>query len=246
LQKAQAELAHVTRLATVGELAASIAHEINQPLGALVINAGTCLRWLEREVPDLDEARKCAERIIENGLRAGDVIKGIRSLVRKTPGEKKLLNINETIREVMALAAGVLIQNGVVSSIELQPDIPPVIGDRVQLQQVMLNLILNSTEAMSGVDWPVRELVIRSQESNPAEVMVTVRDSGTGLGPHDADRIFDSFFSTKSGGLGLGLSISRTIVEAHGGRLWATQNNDKGATFQFILPAIEESRAASS
>jgi PAS domain S-box-containing protein len=246
LQKAQAELAHVARVATVGELAASIAHEINQPLGALVINAGTCLRWLGREVPDLDEARKCAERIIKNGLRAGDVIKGIRSLVKKAPAEKERLNINETIREVIALAAGELTLNGVMLSMELQPDIPLLMGDRVQLQQVVLNLILNSTEAMSGVGWPVRELVIRSQESKPGEVMVTVRDSGTGLGPHDAERIFNSFFSTKSGGLGLGLSISRTIIEAHGGRLWAMQNSDRGATFQFVLPAIEASRAASN
>jgi PAS domain S-box-containing protein len=243
LQKAQAELARITRVATVGELTASIAHEINQPLTAVVSHASACRRWLGHEAPDLDEARKCLEHIIENGHRAGNVIKGIRSLVRKTPNEKELLNMNETVREVIALAAGELTKNTVVLSTELQPDMPMVVGDRVQLQQVLLNLILNSTEAMSGVDWPVRELVIGSQESKPGQVMVTLRDSGRGLGPHDPERIFDSFFSTKPGGLGLGLSISRTIVEAHGGRLWATQNNDMGATFSFTLPAIEKNRS---
>lgn len=215
-------------------------------LTALVTNANACLRWLGREVPDLHEARKSLERIVESGHRAGDVIKGIRSLVRKTPGEKQRVNINETIREVIALTGSELTKNSVVLRTELQPDTPPVLGDRVQLQQLLLNLILNSTEAMSETDWPVRELVIRSQESKPGEVMVTLRDSGTGLGPHDPERIFDSFFSTKPGGLGLGLAISRTIVDAHGGRLWATQNNDTGASFHFVLPAIEESKPASN
>jgi PAS domain S-box-containing protein len=242
LQKAQAELARVTRVATMGELTASIAHEVNQPLTAVVSDAGACMRWLERNVPDLYEARKSLERIIENGHRAGDVIKGIRSLVRKTPGDKERLNINDSVREVIAFAASELTENSVVLRTELQSDIPLVLGNRVQLQQVLLNLILNSTEAMNEVDWPVRELVIRSQESKPGEVLVTLRDSGAGLGPHDPERIFDSFFSTKPGGLGLGLSISRTIVEAHGGRLWATQNSDRGATFHFNLPAIEGTR----
>jgi PAS domain S-box-containing protein len=240
LQKAQAELARITSLATIGTLTASIAHEINQPLAAIVTDAGACVRWLEREVPNLDEARESLERVIESGHRAADVIKGIISLAKRTPAKKERLNINEIIREVISLAARELAQNNVVLRMELQPDIPLVVGDRVQLQQVLLNLILNSIEAMSGVDSPVRELVIRSQESKPGEVMVTVRDSGAGLDPNDAERIFDSFFSTKSEGLGLGLSISRTIVGSLGGRLWATQNNDKGATFQFILPAIDE------
>jgi C4-dicarboxylate-specific signal transduction histidine kinase len=194
----------------------------------------------------MDEARKSLERIVENGHRAGEVIKGIRSLVKKTSGEKELLNMNETVREVITIAARELTQNSVVLWTELPPNIPAVLGDRVQLQQVLLNLILNSTEAMSGADWPVRELLVRSQESKPGEVMITLRDSGPGLGLHDPERIFDSFFSTKPGGLGLGLSISRTIIEAHGGRLWATQNNDRGATFQFSLPAIEERRSRSS
>jgi C4-dicarboxylate-specific signal transduction histidine kinase len=166
--------------------------------------------------------------------------------VKKTSGEKELLNMNETVREVITIAARELTQNSVVLWTELPPNIPAVLGDRVQLQQVLLNLILNSTEAMSGADWPVRELLVRSQESKPGEVMITLRDSGPGLGLHDPERIFDSFFSTKPGGLGLGLSISRTIVEAHGGRLWATQNSDRGATFQFSLPAIEGTRPASS
>jgi C4-dicarboxylate-specific signal transduction histidine kinase len=224
----------------VGTLTASIAHEINQPVAAVVTDAGACLRWLEREVPNLDEARESLRRIIESGHRAGDVIKGIISLVTKTPGEKERLNVNEIIREVIQLAAHELTQNGVVLRMDLQPDIPPVVGDRVQLLQVLLNLILNSIEAMSGVDSSARELVIRSHENKPGEVMLTVRDSGAGLGADDTEHIFDSFFSTKSEGLGLGLSISRTIVEALGGRLWATQNNEKGATFQFILPAMDE------
>jgi signal transduction histidine kinase len=240
LQQAQAELARVARVATVGTLTASIAHEINQPLAAMVTDAGACVRWLEREVPNLDEARESLQRVIEGGHRAGDVIKGIISLAKKTPAKTERLNINEIIREVISLAARELTQNNVVLRMELQPAIPLVVGDRVQLQQVLLNLILNSIEAMSGVDSPVRELVIRSQESKPGEVMVTVRDSGAGLDPNDAERIFDSLFSTKSEGLGLGLSISRTIVGSLGGRLWATQNNDRGATFHFILPAIDE------
>jgi PAS domain S-box-containing protein len=246
LQKARAELARANRVATMGELTASIAHEIGQPLAAIVSNAGACRRWLERQTPNLEEARKCLDHITNSGYRAGDVIKAIRSLVGKTPGERQLLNINDSVREVIALSASELTQNRVVLCTDLQSDIPPVLGDPVQLQQLLLNLILNSTEAMGGVEWPVRELMIRSQASKPDEVMVTVRDAGTGLSPHDPERIFDSFFSTKVGGLGLGLSISRKIVEAHGGRIWATQNEDTGATFHFTLPAIEQSRSESS
>jgi C4-dicarboxylate-specific signal transduction histidine kinase len=240
LQRVQAELARVSRVATVGALTSSIAHEINQPLAAIVNEAYACVRWLEREVPNLDEARESLAHIIESGHRAGEVIKGIRSLVTKTPGKKERLNINEIIREIIPLAASELTQNRVMLRTELQPDISSIAGERIQLQQVLLNLILNSIEAMSAVDWPMRELVIRSQESKPGEVMVTVRDSGASLSPDDVERIFDSFFSTKSGNLGIGLSISRTIVEAHGGRIWALQNEDKGATLQFILAAIEE------
>jgi PAS domain S-box-containing protein len=240
LQKAHAELARITSLATIGTLTASIAHEINQPLASIVTDAGACVRWLEREVPNLDEAQESLERVIESGHRAADVIKGIISLAKKAQAKKERLNINQIIREIISLAARELTQNNVVLRLELQPDIPLVGGDRVQLQQVLLNLILNSIEAMRVVDAAVRELVIRSQESKPGEVTVTVRDSGAGLDPNNAERIFDSFFSTKSEGLGLGLSISRTIVESLGGRLWATQNNHKGATFQFILPVIDE------
>jgi PAS domain S-box-containing protein len=240
LHKTQTELAHANRVLTLGEMATSIAHEMNQPLAAIVTNGDACLRWLRREAPDLDEARHAVEHVIENAMRASEVIKRIRSLVKKTDPQKQPLNLNDILREVIAITAGELTKNHVVSQMELQPDIPPVLGDRVQLQQVLLNLILNSNEAMSAVDWPVRELVITSQESKPGEVMVAVRDSGRGLGPDDSELIFDSFYSTRAGGLGLGLSISRAIIESHGGRLWATRNKDKdkGATFHFVLPAI--------
>jgi PAS domain S-box-containing protein len=236
LQKAQAELAHATRVATLGELTGSIAHEINQPLTALVANSSACLRWLGREVPDLDEARKAAGRMIENAMRANEVNERIRALVRKTAPQQEPLNVNEVIREAITLTASELTKNNVALQVELQPHLPGVLGDRIQLQQVLINLMLNSNEAMSAADWPVRKLVIRSQESKPGEVTVEVRDSGPGIGPHDAARIFDPFFTTKKGGLGLGLSISRTIVEAHGGRLWIAPSQG-GAALQFTLPA---------
>jgi PAS domain S-box-containing protein len=238
LRRAQAELTHAARVSSMGALTASIAHEISQPLAALVSNGDACRRWLERAVPDLGEARKAVERMANNAVRASDVIKGIRSLVRKSAPGMDPLDINEVIQEVIALTVSDLNEKGVVLQTELQPDIPPVLGDRVQLQQVLLNLILNGSEAMSAVDWPVRELVIRSQESKAAGVMVAVRDSGTGLDPQHSERIFDPFFSTKEGSLGLGLAISRTIIEAHQGRLWATRNDDRGATFHFTVPAI--------
>lgn len=176
--------------------------------------------------------------MINNAIRASDVITGLRSLVTRTLPKKAPSNLNGIVREAVALTAGELTNNRVVLRTELQPNIPEVLGDRVQLQQVLLNLILNSNEAMSGLDLPVRELAITSQESKHGVVKVEVRDTGTGLGAHDFERIFDPFFSTKEGGLGLGLSISRTIVEAHGGKLWATRNKERGATFHFTLPAI--------
>jgi PAS domain S-box-containing protein len=240
LHTAQAELAHVTRVTMLGELTASIAHEVNQPLGAIVTNGDACLRLLSHDAPDLDGAREAVECMISDAVRASEVIKRIRALLRKTATEKAPLNINGIIREVIALAASELVKNQVVVRTELEADLPPVLGDRIQLQQVVLNLIFNGNETMSGEGWQPRELLISSQRSKPDEVMVAVRDSGTGLDPQTAERVFDAFFTTKEGGLGLGLSISRTIIEAHGGRLWATPNEGPGATFQFTLPTSGE------
>jgi signal transduction histidine kinase len=247
LHKAQAELAHVTRVMTMGELVASIAHEVNQPLGAIVTNGHACVRLLSREAPDLDKLREVVGRMIKDGMRASEVIKRIRDLLHKTPAERAALNIDETIQEVIALVSSDMLRGKVELKTELAADLPPVSGDRIQLQQVILNLILNGKEAMSGVQSYPRELLVSSGKNGSDEVMVAVRDSGNGLDPRNVDRIFDPFFTTKPGGMGLGLSISRTIIEAHGGTLWATQNEDKGATIQFTLPlgsgsAHEESR----
>jgi PAS domain S-box-containing protein len=237
LCQAQAELAHAARLTTLGELTASIAHEVNQPLGAIVTNGEACLRLLARESPDLPKSREVVERMIRNGMRASDVITRIRALLQKRDAEKALLNVNEIIHEVTALTSTELSKSEIHVQTVLAADLPPVLGDRVQLQQVILNLILNAKEAMSGVGWQPRELCITSRTSASGEAVVAVRDSGSGLDPRDCDRIFDAFFTTKAAGLGLGLSISHRIIEAHGGRLWAAPNEDQGATIQFALPA---------
>jgi PAS domain S-box-containing protein len=236
LQKAQAELAHVARVMTLGEMTASIAHEVNQPLAAIVTNGHAGLRLLSHEVPDLDGTREAIECTISDAMRASEVIKRIRALLKKTIPEKAWLHINRSIEDVIALASSEIVRNKISLRLELEADIPPALGDHVQLQQVLLNLILNSKDAMSRAGWQPRELQISSQMSKPVEVMVSVRDSGIGLDPQDSERIFDTFFTTKEGGLGLGLPISRTIIESHGGRLWATPNKGKGATFRFTLP----------
>jgi PAS domain S-box-containing protein len=236
LGEAQAKLAHVTRVMSLGELTASIAHEVNQPLGAIVTNGQACLRLLAREPPDLDKSREVVGRMISDGLRASDVITRIRALLKRNVTEKVLLHVNEIIQEVIALTSIELSRNEIHLQTILAADLPPVLGDRVQLQQVILNLLLNAKEAMSGMRWQPRELFITSLASKSGEAVVVVRDSGTGLDPQDGDRIFDAFFTTKADGLGLGLSISRRIIEAHGGRLWASPNEDQGATIQFALP----------
>jgi len=236
LHKTQAELAHVTRVTTMGELVASIAHEVNQPLGAIVTNGSALLRLLSRETPDLDKSREVIGRMINDGMRASEVIKRIRDLLHKAPPEKARLNINETVQEVIELVSSDVLRSKVKLQAELGADLPPVVGDRIQLQQVILNLILNAKDAMRAVQSHPRELLITTLKSKSGEVVVAVRDSGTGLDPKDADRIFDPFFTTKAEGMGLGLSISRTIIEAHGGTLWAKPNEGKGATIQFTLP----------
>jgi C4-dicarboxylate-specific signal transduction histidine kinase len=236
LREAQSELARVTRLTTMGEMAASIAHEVNQPLAGIVTNANASLRWLAGDAPNLVEAREAIRRIVRDGSRAGDVTRRIRALFTKTRTAKERLDINEAIGEVVALTGSEMRRNKVILQMELAADLPPMMGDRVQLQQVVLNLILNGIEAMSTVQDRPRELVIRTQRAEgDDEVSVTVQDSGIGLDPRSRERIFDPFHTTKPGGLGLGLSISRSIVEGHGGRLWAVSSDRPGATFQFTL-----------
>ena len=235
LREAQVELAHVTRVTTIGGLAAAIAHEINQPLAAVITNGDACLRWLAGTTPNLDEARQAVGRIIRDGNRASDVIAKIRALLRKTGTEKERLDMNDVIREVVALAQSEVRRNGVALRAQLEGNIPPVLGDRVQLQQVVLNLIMNAIEAMSVVGDRARELIISTQSGEIDQVHVTVQDSGIGLDPQRMERIFDAFYTTKPEGMGMGLAISRSIVENHGGRLWAVPNDGPGATFQFTL-----------
>ncbi len=240
LRKAQAELAHVTRVTTLGELTASIAHEINQPLAAVVTNAEACLRWLDREIPDLDAARRSVEWVISDGNRASEVMRHVRALANKTSLDKVPLDVNDVIREVVALVQGELIGHQVSLQMQLAPALPLILGDRIQLQQVIINLMMNGIEAMEAVTDRPRELLIRSGQDETRRVFVSVMDCGVGISAEDADRLFDAFFTTKSGGMGMGLSICRSIVEAHGGRLSASGNEGPGATFQFVLPLHQE------
>ena len=240
LHKAQTELAHVTRVATLGEMSASIAHEINQPLGAVVNNASACLRWLAGQTPNLEEARKSAASIVRDGHRAGEIIGRIRALAKKAPPRKDWLDINEAILEVIALARSEAQNSRVSLQTQLSKEVPVIPGDRIQLQQVILNLIINAIESMSGTGDGPRELEVGSGKHEPRGVLVTVRDSGPGLDPQRLDHLFTAFFTTKPQGMGMGLAISRSIIEAHGGRLWATANEHRGATFQFTLPADGE------
>jgi PAS domain S-box-containing protein len=235
LHKAQSELAHVTRVMTMGELAASIAHEVNQPLAAIVANGGACLRWLMGDSPDLGEVRESAQRIIRDGKRASDVISRIRGLVRKTDPEKTPLDINQAVREVINLTQSEAVGKAVAIRTELASELPFVLGDRVQLQQVILNLVMNGIEAMNPVKDRPREMLIRSSEHESDKVLVAVQDSGVGIDAQHLEKIFGTFYTTKSQGMGMGLAICRSIVENHGGRLWATPNDGPGATFQFTL-----------
>jgi PAS domain S-box-containing protein len=236
LEQAQANLARVNRVMLVGEMTASIAHEVNQPIAAAVTNAGACLRWLAAQPPDMEKARQALERIIRDGSRAGEVIGRVRALVKKMPPRTDLFDINEAILEVIALAQSELQKLPVNLRTHLASDVPLVTADRVQLQQVILNLIVNAIDAMSGVSDGPRELVVGSGLSDPDDVFVEVRDSGPGLEPENLNRLFDSFYTTKPEGMGMGLSISRSIVESHGGRLWAMANEPHGAVFRFTLP----------
>jgi PAS domain S-box-containing protein len=238
LRNTEAELAHVARVATLGEMTASIAHEINQPLAAIVNNASACLRWLAAS--NQDEARQSAALTIADAHRASEIIGRIRAFVKKAPTQKAWLNINETILEVIALARSEVQGNRVSLQTALSDDVPLVFGDRIQLQQVILNLISNAVEAMSGVGEGARELLVGSAKDESQGVVVAVRDSGPGLAPENLDRLFTPFYTTKPQGMGMGLAISRSIIEAHGGRLWATANENRGAVFQFSLPTNGE------
>ncbi|UPK38091.1 PAS domain-containing protein [Bradyrhizobium sp. 186] len=240
LRKAQGELAHVTRVTTLGELTASIAHEVNQPLAAVVANAEACLRWLDRETPDLAAARRSVEWVINDSCRASEVIRRVRALANKADIERVPLDVNNVIREVIALVQRELTSHRVSLRTELAPALPMILGDRVQLQQVIINLVMNGIEAMQTVTDRPRELVIRSGKDDRHQPLVSVTDCGVGISAENANRLFNAFFTTKSSGLGMGLSICRSIVEAHGGRLSAGRNEGPGATVQFVLPSHQE------
>src|SRR5919197_5241198 len=233
----QMELAHANRAATMGQLTASIAHEVKQPIAATVTNAQAALRWLACEPPDLGEVRQALAHIVQDVIRAGDVVGRIRDLVKKAPPREDRLEINPAIREVIELTRGETVKNGVSVQTELADGLPLIQGDRVQLQQVMLNLIINAVEAIGGVSEGPRELLISSGKSGDGDVHVTVSDSGPGVPATDLERLFEPFYTTKPGGLGLGLSICRSIIQTHGGRFWVTPNSPRGAIFHFTLPA---------
>jgi C4-dicarboxylate-specific signal transduction histidine kinase len=240
LQQAQAELAHVTRVTTLGELTASIAHEVNQPLAAIVTSGEACLRWLAVTPPDIAEARGAIERIIRDGNRASEVIRRLRDLMRKTEPQMAPLDINDVISDVVALVQRELLTNGVGLRLDLAALPFPIFGDRVQLQQVIINLVMNGIEAMSPVTERPRELWIRSYPHDENQILVAVQDSGVGINPEQIDRMFNPFFTTKQDGMSMGLSICRSIIEAHGGELWALANVRSGATFQFTVPIHQE------
>jgi signal transduction histidine kinase len=236
LGKARSDLAHVSRVMSLGALTASIAHEVNQPLSGIITNASTCLRMLAADPPNVEGARETALRTIRDGNRAADVVTRLRALFGKKLAATEPVDLNEATREVIALSLSELQRHRVVLRSDLGDDMPPVMGDRVQLQQVILNLLLNAMESMGGVDDRARRLVVRTERDGSDEVRLSVRDAGVGFDPTGADKLFDAFYTTKSGGMGIGLSVSRSIVESHKGRLWATLNDGPGATFAFSIP----------
>ncbi|MCU1333580.1 MAG: hypothetical protein JWM08_2572 [Candidatus Angelobacter sp.] len=236
LRQAQADLAHVSRVTTMGELSASLAHEIKQPIAAAITDANTCFRWLDRDQPDLKEARAAAMRVVKDATRASEIVSHVRLLFKKGASLRELVDVNEVIRELVVLLHSETMRYSIAVWTELAADLPKVVGDRVQLQQVMMNLIMNSIDAMREADG-TRELGIKSQPGENGHLMVCVSDTGPGLPPQQAELIFNAFFTTKHDGTGMGLSISRSIIEAHDGRLWAAGNSPRGASFYFTLPA---------
>jgi len=242
LSEVRSELAHMTRVMSLGALTASIAHEVNQPLSGIITNASTCLRMLDANPPNVEGARQTAQRTIRDGHRASDVITRLRALFSKKDATTEALDLNEAIQEVIALSRSELNRSQVISRVELAHDLPLVTGDRVQLQQVVLNLLLNAADAMNGVDDRPRQLIVRTKQDEDEQVCVSVQDAGVGFGPQGVDKLFEPFYTTKNGGMGIGLSVSRSIIESHQGRLWATPNDGPGATFSFSIPQVTNNR----
>src|SRR5437660_10233203 len=238
LRKTQTELEHVTRVTTLGELTASIAHEVNQPLAAIVADANASLNWLATSTPDLDSVREALDAIVKDGHRAADVIQRIRQLMSKTEPQRAPLDVNDVIRDVLPLVRSEMLSHRVSLQVDLAPVFLPVLGDRVQLQQVLINLVMNGMEAMAGIEDRPRTLVIRSRPPEGDQVLVAVEDAGVGIDPDTVTQLFNAFFTTKPDGMGMGLSISRSIIEGHGVRLSATPNATHGATFHFALPTL--------
>jgi len=237
LSKLQADLAHIVRVSSMGELAASIAHEVNQPLTAVISNADACLRWLAAQPPNIDKGRESIGLILRDARRASEVIQRIRALLKKSPPQPTPQDVNDLLGEVLAVLHDAITAHHVDVRIELADDLPAVLGDRVQLQQVIMNLVMNAIDAMRDVSDRKRALVVSSRGLETGEVEVAVRDSGVGLQPLVLEKLFDPFFTTKEDGMGLGLSVSQSIIDSYGGRLWAVANDGPGATFQFTLPA---------
>jgi PAS domain S-box-containing protein len=235
LRQAQADLARISRITTMGELTASLAHEVNQPIAAAVTDANTCLRWLNRDQPDMEEARQAALRVVKDATRAAEVISRTRLLFKKGAPQSELVDMNEVIHEMLALIIGDMSRRSISVRIELADDLPQITGDRVQLQQVLMNLMMNGIDAMKDSNG-TRELIVNSQRADNQQIMVTISDTGVGLPPQHADKIFNAFFTTKPNGTGMGLRISRSIIESHGGHLWAENNSPQGASFHLTLP----------
>jgi C4-dicarboxylate-specific signal transduction histidine kinase len=246
LRDMQTNLAHVVRITTLGELTASIAHEVNQPLAAVVNAAAACRRWLDGATPNLDEARCAVDWIVKEGNRAREVIRRVRALANKTDIEKVPLDVNDLVREAIALVQRELISQRVSLRMELAPALPMIPGDRVQLQQVIINLVMNGIEAMQSVTDRPRELVVRSGQDEAGQALISVADCGVGIAAENVDRLFNPFFTTKASGMGIGLSICRSITESHGGRLWATATVPHGATFQLTLPVNADAASEAS
>jgi len=242
LALAQAQIARIARIITMGELAASLAHELNQPLGSIVMSGDACLRWLSAKPPNLDEVREAVEAIIRDGTRASAVLVRTRGLLRRGERLRERLDINDVIREVVALSDNELRRNRVSLRTDLPGNLPPIVVDHVLLEQVILNLIMNAIEAMRGASDRARVLRIGTEKQPSSNIFVFVQDSGVGVDPKHASRVFEAFYTTKAEGIGMGLTISRSIIEAHGGRLWAVANDGPGSTFCFTLPIDEGSK----
>jgi C4-dicarboxylate-specific signal transduction histidine kinase len=244
LHETRAELARVGRATALGELSASIAHEVGQPLAAIVTHGEACLQWLGHATPQLDEVQACVQQMIAAGMRAGEIVRRIRTLTQRETARKALLDLNDIVNEVASLIQHDVFRHRVSMRLNLAPDLPPRLGDRIELQQVILNLVINGIQAIDNVSDGPRELLIETRQDEQGDVVAAVQDSGTGIKPESANRIFDPFFTTKPEGMGMGLSICRSIIESHGGRLWAANHTGRGAIFQFSLPPICESEAS--